>query len=111
MGVMGSRASFRSVTRGRDHQSIPPPLAASAPRLAKSTMTSVSSMVQSQSLTTPEASQPTPATMPVTIRSNLPAMGLLRPTPTPYDPLEWMTRPFLERAQLVCRAWALEGYG
>src|SRR5262249_55131496 len=39
------------------------------------------------------------------------AMGLLRPTPTPYDPLDWATRPFVERARMVCRAWALQGYG
>ena len=38
-------------------------------------------------------------------------MGLLDPTPPPYDPLEWQTKPFTERARLVCGAWALQGYG
>ncbi|MBX7167060.1 MAG: DUF3556 domain-containing protein [Pirellulales bacterium] len=38
-------------------------------------------------------------------------MGLLKPTPLPYDPLEWVKLPFRERAQQVCRAWALQGYG
>src|SRR5690242_20013239 len=38
-------------------------------------------------------------------------MALLRPTPTPYDPLEWVARPFESRARAVCEAWALDGYG
>ncbi|MCA9677638.1 MAG: DUF3556 domain-containing protein [Kofleriaceae bacterium] len=38
-------------------------------------------------------------------------MPLLAPTPTPYDPLVWVTRPFSERARQVCDAWALDGYG
>ena len=38
-------------------------------------------------------------------------MGLLRPTPPPYDPLDWATRPFAERARMVCESWALQGYG
>jgi hypothetical protein len=38
-------------------------------------------------------------------------MGLLDPTPPPYDPLEWMKKPFAERARMVCQAWALQGYG
>lgn len=38
-------------------------------------------------------------------------MGLLSPTPPPYDPLEWAELPFEPRAQQVCRAWALQGYG
>ena len=38
-------------------------------------------------------------------------MGLLDPTPPPYAPLEWATKPFAERAQLVCAAWAVQGYG
>src|SRR5205085_10805582 len=35
----------------------------------------------------------------------------LRPTPPPYDPLEWSKKPFPEKARMVCRAWALQGYG
>jgi hypothetical protein len=38
-------------------------------------------------------------------------MGLLRPTPPPYDPIAWSELPFPERARLVCEAWALQGYG
>ena len=29
----------------------------------------------------------------------------------PYDPLDWVKRPFPERARMVCEAWALQGYG
>jgi Transmembrane protein of unknown function (DUF3556) len=38
-------------------------------------------------------------------------MGLLDPTPPPYDPLAWSARPFAERARMVCEAWAMQGYG
>lgn len=38
-------------------------------------------------------------------------MGLLDPTPPPYDPLEWEREPFLERARQACQAWAIQGYG
>src|SRR5262249_51555420 len=38
-------------------------------------------------------------------------MGLVRPTPPPYDPLKWVELPFRERARLACQAWALQGYG
>jgi len=38
-------------------------------------------------------------------------MGLLDPTPTPYDPLEWALRPLPERGRMVCEAWGLQGYG
>jgi hypothetical protein len=38
-------------------------------------------------------------------------VGLLDPTPPPYDPLDWLTRPFAERARMVCEAWAMQGYG
>ncbi len=38
-------------------------------------------------------------------------MGLLDPTPPPYDALEWVKKPFPERARMVCEAWALQGYG
>lgn len=38
-------------------------------------------------------------------------MKLFAPTPTPYDPLEWVQKPFPERARMVCEAWALQGYG
>lgn len=38
-------------------------------------------------------------------------MKLFSPTPTPYDPLEWVQKPLPERARMVCEAWALQGYG
>jgi hypothetical protein len=38
-------------------------------------------------------------------------MGLLDPTPTPYDPLSWIRRPLAERGRMVCEAWAAHGYG
>lgn len=38
-------------------------------------------------------------------------MGLLQPTLPPYDPLDWARQPLTVRGQMVCRAWALEGYG
>jgi len=38
-------------------------------------------------------------------------VGLLQPTPTPYDPLAWVHAPLGERARMVCQAWALDGYG
>jgi hypothetical protein len=37
-------------------------------------------------------------------------MDLMRFTPTPYDPMEWVAKPFTERARLACQAWALQGY-
>jgi transmembrane protein DUF3556 len=38
-------------------------------------------------------------------------MSLMRPAPVPYDPVDWVKRPFAERARMVCEAWALQGYG
>jgi len=38
-------------------------------------------------------------------------VGLLDPTPPPFDPLDWVTKPFAERGAMMCRAWALQGYG
>ncbi len=38
-------------------------------------------------------------------------MKILKPTPPPYEPLDWVTRPFPERARMVCEAWAKDGYG
>src|SRR5271170_713241 len=38
-------------------------------------------------------------------------MGLLAPTPPPYDPLEWAQKPLHERGRMVCEAWAMQGYG
>jgi hypothetical protein len=38
-------------------------------------------------------------------------MGLLEPTPTPYDPVDWVKRPLAERARMVCEARAIQGYG
>jgi hypothetical protein len=35
----------------------------------------------------------------------------LRPTPTPYDPLAWVTWPLARRGREACQAWALDGYG
>jgi len=39
------------------------------------------------------------------------AVGLLQPTLPPYDPLDWVKQPLAVRGQMVCSAWALEGYG
>ena len=39
------------------------------------------------------------------------ASPMLKPLPPPYDPLVWRQLPFAERAQAVCEAWALQGYG
>lgn len=38
-------------------------------------------------------------------------MGLLSPTPTPYDPLQWDELPLPEKLKWVCRAWVVQGYG
>ncbi|MBO85764.1 MAG: hypothetical protein CL927_10420 [Deltaproteobacteria bacterium] len=38
-------------------------------------------------------------------------MPFLKPTPTPFDPAEWRTRPFAERAHQACLAWIDQGYG
>jgi hypothetical protein len=38
-------------------------------------------------------------------------MSLLKPTPPPYDPIEWSKKPFPEKSRMVCQAWALQGYG
>jgi len=38
-------------------------------------------------------------------------MSLLDPAPPPYDALEWVKKPFAERARMVCEAWAIQGYG
>ncbi|HEV3190789.1 MAG TPA: DUF3556 domain-containing protein, partial [Polyangiaceae bacterium] len=38
-------------------------------------------------------------------------MRLLYPTPPPYAPLDWLTKPFAERARTACAAWAMQGYG
>jgi len=38
-------------------------------------------------------------------------VGFLRPTPPPYVPLEWLTKPLAVRGQMVCQAWAADGYG
>jgi hypothetical protein len=38
-------------------------------------------------------------------------MGLLDPTPPPYEPIAWSKLPLAERGRLVCQAWALQGYG
>lgn len=38
-------------------------------------------------------------------------MSILRPTPPPYDPLQWVKLPLAQRGRMVCQAWALQGYG
>ena len=38
-------------------------------------------------------------------------MGLLSPTPPPYDSLEWVKKPLHDRGRMVCEAWAMQGYG
>ncbi|MFZ5628442.1 MAG: DUF3556 domain-containing protein [Spirochaetota bacterium] len=38
-------------------------------------------------------------------------MGLLKPTPPPYDPVAWQNKPFPEQVRLACQAWAVQGYG
>ncbi len=38
-------------------------------------------------------------------------VGLLDPAKPPYDALDWVKRPFAERARMVCEAWAIQGYG
>ncbi len=38
-------------------------------------------------------------------------MGLLDPTPTPYEPLDWVRQPLDERGRQVCEAWGVQGYG
>jgi hypothetical protein len=35
----------------------------------------------------------------------------LKPIPPPYDPLVWATKPFPEKARMVCASWAMQGYG
>lgn len=35
----------------------------------------------------------------------------LTPAAVPYDALEWEKKPLAERAEMVCRAWAVQGYG
>jgi hypothetical protein len=36
---------------------------------------------------------------------------VLKPVSPPYDPLEWAKQPFAEKSRMVCRAWAMQGYG
>lgn len=38
-------------------------------------------------------------------------MGFLDPIAPPYDALEWEKKPFTEKSKMVCRAWAMQGYG
>lgn len=38
-------------------------------------------------------------------------MELPKPLPLPYDIRAWRRLPFAERLKLVCRAWAVQGYG
>jgi hypothetical protein len=38
-------------------------------------------------------------------------VGFLAPTPPPYDALEWVRKPLVERGRMVCEAWAMHGYG
>lgn len=36
---------------------------------------------------------------------------MIKPKAPPYDALEWATKPFPEKARMVCQAWAIQGYG
>lgn len=38
-------------------------------------------------------------------------MSIFKPTPLPYDALQWAKLPLAERGRMVCEAWALQGYG
>lgn len=38
-------------------------------------------------------------------------MKLLDPKPLPFDFKEWKQKPFGQRCQMLCEAWALQGYG
>jgi hypothetical protein len=38
-------------------------------------------------------------------------MRLPAPKLPPYDVAEWQKKPFAERLEMVCQAWALQGYG
>jgi hypothetical protein len=38
-------------------------------------------------------------------------MNFLEPMAPPYDPLDWAAQPFSQKSRMVCRAWALQGYG
>jgi hypothetical protein len=38
-------------------------------------------------------------------------VNFLRPITPPYDALEWQQKPFSQKCQLVCQAWAVQGYG
>jgi hypothetical protein len=35
----------------------------------------------------------------------------LKPVPPPYDPLVWAKLPFVDKSRMVCRSWAMQGYG
>jgi hypothetical protein len=35
----------------------------------------------------------------------------LKPVPPPYDPMVWAKLPFAEKSRMVCRSWAMQGYG
>lgn len=36
---------------------------------------------------------------------------LMKPVDLPYDFNEWKTKPFPEKAKMVCQAWAMQGFG
>ncbi len=38
-------------------------------------------------------------------------MKLLDPKPLPFDFEQWQKQPFAKRCQMLCEAWALQGYG
>ncbi|MEL7341032.1 MAG: DUF3556 domain-containing protein, partial [Bacteroidota bacterium] len=38
-------------------------------------------------------------------------MKLLQPKPLPFTYAEWKQQPFNRRCQMLCEAWALQGYG
>lgn len=38
-------------------------------------------------------------------------LKILAPKPLPYTYEEWSVKPFPERVQMLCKAWAIQGYG
>lgn len=35
----------------------------------------------------------------------------LSPEPLPFNVQEWRRQPFAERVEMLCKAWAIQGYG
>lgn len=49
--------------------------------------------------------------MPLTRGNRLTSMGLLDPTPPPFEVEEWRRRPHLQRIKALAQDWALNGFG